>query len=334
MKRKLAASFIVKSGGCALLGKLLRWSGVLCLNYHRIGNGDDSLFDRELWSAGVDAFDRQVRLLKKNFDVVSPKDLAGLSKTARGRCIVITFDDGYLDNYVAAFPVLRTHGVGATFFVTTGFLDQRRLAWWDEIAWLVRRSTVASFDLKPWLAAPVVLDEPTRRCAIRTLLNVYKALPWDDTDGFLQGVRNALGSGPGGLEAVEDCWMTWDMVREMQGAGMTVGGHTVHHPVLARMPFDGQWAEVSGCARRIEQELGQPMRYFSYPVGGANAFNQDTRECLRRAGVEYAFSYYGGINRSEDWDDYDLRRVAVETYVDMDLFRTMVTFPQVFSRPR
>lgn len=334
MKRKFAASFLVKGGGCALLGKVLRWSGVLCLNYHRIGEGNASLYDRELWSAAADAFDSHMRFVKRHFDVVSPQDLADATAMRRARCMLITFDDGYLDNYTTAFPILRTHGVRATFFVTTGFLDQRRPAWWDEIAWLVRRAPTASLDLAPWLAAPVVFDEPTRARAIRALLNLYKALPSAETQSFLQAVRHAARSAFDTPEPADDLWMTWDMVRAMRSAGMTIGGHTVNHPVLARMSFDQQWAEVSGCAQRIERELGQPMRYFSYPVGGANDFNQDTRECLRKAGVQYAFSYYGGLNRSGNWDNYDIRRVAVEAYVDMDLFRSMVTLPQVFSRPR
>jgi peptidoglycan/xylan/chitin deacetylase (PgdA/CDA1 family) len=128
-------------------------------------------------------------------------------------------------------------------------------------------------------------------------------------------------------------WMTWDMLREMKAGGMWLGGHTVNHPVLARLDRDRQAQEISGCAKRLREELGEPMRWFSYPVGGPDAFNDDTRECLRDAGVETAFSYYGGYRRFDDWDRYDVRRVAVDADVADTRFRAMLALPQAFARP-
>jgi peptidoglycan/xylan/chitin deacetylase (PgdA/CDA1 family) len=126
--------------------------------------------------------------------------------------------------------------------------------------------------------------------------------------------------------------MTWDMVREMRAGGMGFGGHTVTHPILARCPPDRQCAEIAGCGRRLAEELGEPMRTFSYPVGNRRAFDDATRAGLRAAGVEYAFSYYGGYRRFADTDNYDIRRLAVDTDLTRDQFRAMVTLPQVFGR--
>lgn len=109
-----------------LAGHVARWTGVVGLNYHRIGDGRRSVFDRGLWSATPEDFDVQVGYLKKNFDVVSPTDLAHVADTRRGRHVIITFDDGYRDNYTAAFPVLRAHHVAATFFIATGYIDTPR----------------------------------------------------------------------------------------------------------------------------------------------------------------------------------------------------------------
>ena len=75
------------------------------------------------------------------------------------------------------------------------------------------------------------------------------------------------------------------------------------------------------------------MRFFSYPVGGLEAFNGDTRACLREAGVLYAFSYYGGFRKFDEWDDYDIRRVAVESDTGAAVFRSVIHMPQVFARP-
>lgn len=308
------------------VGSAWRWHGVLGLNYHRIGDGRASRFDRGLWSATVDGFDRQLGWLKARFDVIAPRDIPDALRVRRGRHALVTFDDGYEDNFSAAFPVLRRHGLPASFFVATGFVDRPRLPWWDEIAWMVRSSPRAGVEV-PGFLAPVAYDEPDRERAIRALLRTYYHLPASRGAAFLEAAGVATGSGrfPDGDGG--RVWMTWDELREMKAGGMTIGGHTVHHPILSRMPRDDQWREISGCARRLEAELGEPMRAFAYPGGLRDAFDADTRACLREAGVQAAFSYYGGFRPPSAWDDLDIPRIAVEQHMTFAEFRAEVLAP-------
>ena len=125
--------------------------------------------------------------------------------------------------------------------------------------------------------------------------------------------------------------MTWDMIREMRKSGMGVGGHTVSHPVLARLTPERQKNEIRGCGDRIAQEMQESMQCFSYPVGGSRAFDHVSRRCLQEAGVKYAFSYYGGFRRFAEWDDYDIRRVAIETDMTDEWFKTMATVPGLLA---
>src|SRR3954454_4083863 len=122
-KRKLAFGVLSKSGLTAFLRRCFPWSGVLCLNYHRVGDGSRSLFDRQLWSATAEEFDAQVHFLKKDFDLIMPDDLDEVRLKRQGRYALLTFDDGYRDNHDIAFPILKSHDVRATFFVSTGVLD-------------------------------------------------------------------------------------------------------------------------------------------------------------------------------------------------------------------
>lgn len=316
-----------------IAGSIARWTGVVGLNYHRIGDGTQSLFDRGLWSATAAGFDAQVRYLKTNFDVIAPKDVSYVVRVKRGRHVLITFDDGYADNYAAAFPILKSHRVPATFFIATGYIDRPRVPWWDEIAWMVRTSKQPSLDIPELLpSSPLVFDEPHRENAVRTLLRAYKKLPSHRTLAFLQTIADATGtgraaSGAADVEDVTRMWMTWDMLREMQRADMTIGGHTVEHPILSSMSREDQAEEISGCARRIKEELQISMRTFAYPVGSLAAFNADTRDCLRDAGVETAFSYCGGFRKLSEWDDYDIPRIAVEQETTFAEFRAAVMFP-------
>jgi peptidoglycan/xylan/chitin deacetylase (PgdA/CDA1 family) len=314
-----------------LVGAVARWRGVVVLNYHRIGDGRRSVFDRGLYSATAEEFDRQVRYVKRHFDVIAPSDIAEVVRTKRGRHVLFTFDDGYADNYTDAFPILRSHGVPASFFIATGYIDEPHLPWWDEIAWMVRASKRSSVEIPDFLGVVVPFDEPEREQAVRALLRTYKKLLDGRTEDFLAAIAVATGTGrpPSEVLDVRKLWMTWDMLREMHAGGMTIGGHTVHHPVLSRLTRAEQAEEIAACERRLKEELGVAMHAFAYPVGSQDAFNADSRDCLRERGVRAAFSYGGGIRRLGKWDWFDIPRMAIEQDTSFDEFRAMVMFPWV-----
>ena len=318
----------------AVLQRIAPWKGLLCLNYHRLGDGSDSVFDRGLWSADADALDEQVRFLKSNVDIVSPPDIPDILRNGRGRYVLLTFDDGYVDNYRVAYPILKSYGVPATFFVATGFLDNPRLAWWDEIAWMVRTSRKHAIEANRWFPLSVVFDEPDREVAVRALLAVYKVMPADSNEAYLDFLAEATGSGRYDAPEGRHVWMTWAMLREMRAAGMVVGGHTINHPILARLSPARQWEEVYGCGQRFAEEFGEPMLYFGYPVGSRQSFNEDTRACLRRAGVQYAFSYYGGVRSFKTWDDLDIQRVSIDSNMTLEWVQALVTLPSLYGRAR
>jgi hypothetical protein len=267
--------------------------------------------------------------VKKNFDVISPEDIAH-TQTCPGRYVLITFDDGYIDNYEEALGILKSRNVSATFFVATGFIDNPTLPWWDDIAWIVRntRESVIAGDCFP---GPIVLTKMNIEDVIRRILMIYKSLPAACTGQFLDSLAKSAKTGRYAGDEPQRMWMTWDMVRELRAAGMSIGGHTINHPVLARLSAEEQKQEIRGCKARLEQELGEKMRWFSYPVGGRDSFNTDTRNCLIDAGVELAFSYYGGYQGRKDLDCHDIPRVAIESDIDMGHFRSMMSIPQLFS---
>src|SRR3569833_1298572 len=327
MKRAFVAKLIGRTGLRHVIESVSRWSGVLALNYHRIGDGSRSAFDRGLWSADVETFARQIRFFKSQFDLITADDLPRVLGKRTGRFGMITFDDGYRDNLEAAFPVLRAEAVKATFFLTSGFIGTSTVPWWDEIAWMVRSSPLGSVQVPGWLEGTVAFDEPDRNAAIVTVLKTFKRTPSESTEQFLEALGRATRS--------DRCrsaplWMNWDMVRTLRAAGMTIGGHTVTHPELSRADPIRQASEIVGSIEHIARELGEPVTCFSYPVGGLTAFNSVSVEILRKAGVRYAFTYYGGFRRYDDWVDYDERRIAIEPEVTDDWFRCLVTIPGVF----
>lgn len=320
-RRDLAAVLLERSG----LGRALRngaaWRGLLVLCYHRIPD-----------AAAQDRLDEQLRLLTRYFEVVAPRDLLDPPDLRRRRLVAVTFDDGYRDNHALALPVLRGRGVRAAFFVATGYIDRPRKAWWDEIAWMVAASGRRELPAGRWLRRPLRLDDDTaREAAVVELTALYKQLPGGETEPFLASVAAATGSGRCEAAAAEEDWMTWDMLRELRDAGMDIGGHSVNHPLLGRLDAVEQRAEVEGCRRRLESELGLPMKLFAYPVGLPGSFDRRTRACLARSGVELAFSLRGGYARPGTWDPYDVPRSSVGADAGTP-FPAIAALPQLFAR--
>lgn len=329
-KKELLAKALDWTG----LNKLARttplWNGLIVLNYHRVGESDGSLFDHDLWSASAESFEQQVRFLGLNFDLIRIRDLDDLWNQRRGRYVLITFDDGYRDNYEWAFPILKAHNSSATFFLTTGFLDERKLAWWDEISWMVRCASQTALPANSWTGEPVSLKSIDVDQSIKTLLSVFKKLPGEKTEDYLNFLAKSTGSGRCPQDVADQIWMTWDMVREMHQAGMDFGGHTVNHPILANHPEEIQRNEIETCKQRIEAEIGQSISAFSYPVGGKDCFDDRTRACLKQVGYRWGFSYYGGFSHFDTHDSLDIPRIAVESEEPDALFRSSVSVPQLF----
>tara|TARA_R110002095_G_scaffold147182_1_gene127243 strand:+ start:25898 stop:26896 length:999 start_codon:yes stop_codon:yes gene_type:complete len=329
-KKELLAKAFDWSGLNRLARSTHLWNGLIVLNYHRIGEAHGSLFDHDLWSASAEDFDQQVRFLSLNFDLVRIHDLDDLWNRNKGRYVLITFDDGYRDNYEWAFPILKAYNSPATFFLTTGFLDQRKVAWWDEISWMVRSATQSSLPENSWTGDAISLKADNCDQSIKTLLSVFKKLSGDKTEAFLNFLAKKTGAGRCPQEIADQAWMNWDMVREMNEAGMDIGGHTVNHPILANHPEEQQRFEIEHCKQRIEAEINNSISAFSYPVGGKDCFDQRTRDCLKQSGYRWGFSYYGGYSQLDTHDNWDIPRIAVESEEPATLFRAAVSLPQVF----
>lgn len=329
-KKQFASQVLSRSGLATILRKSTGYHGFVVLNYHRIGDVEKASGDAGVYSGTVEMFERQLRLLKRDCDVITPDDVGDLSTRSRGNHVMITFDDGYRDNHDNALPVLKAVGLKAVFFIATGLMDHPHMSWWDEIAWMVRRSKAEGIGPSSTLPLSLPLTGG-REDAIEALLAIYKKLPPNATGPFLDDIASATGTGRAPREIGAKEWMTWDMVRNMRKAGMFIGGHTVNHPVLSTLSRFEQEREIVGCASAIEQQLGEPMSLFSYPRGKLGAFNEDTRAALYEARVQYAFSYYGGMNRPESLDPYDIRRAPVDANTPFEIFEAMVTCPQFFA---
>lgn len=305
------------------------------LAYHRVMEpvAPDFSFDLDLVSAWAERFREQMTLLRKRFHPMRFDEvLASVDKGRRlpRNAVLISFDDGYDDNYRVAFPILKDLGLSAMFFVATGHIDSGRPYAYD---WLVHMLCVTG-------ARVLELPELQFACPLPDGIAARRALAARVLDG-LKGLDDATQARI--IDALARAWdlplpashhdcrpMTWPQLQQMHEAGMEVGSHGVHHRMLAKLPPAAMKAELVDSRRRIGAELGVPARVVSYPVGGHDAFDAAVEFAARAAGYEMACSYLTGTNSLDERTLYSLRRLPVEREMDQAWFEAVMALPELF----
>src|SRR5437588_9548887 len=124
-RRRMLANLATRAGVVRVLESMPTRDGVLIVNHHRVGDKNACVYDRGVFAASAELFDEQVAYIKRNYPIILPHELAEMwagGKRLRRMHAMITFDDGYADNYEVAFPILKNHGVSGVFFLITSYV--------------------------------------------------------------------------------------------------------------------------------------------------------------------------------------------------------------------
>ena len=273
------------------------------LIFHRVFRHRDPLFPDEV---DADRFDRICRWLASWFNVM-PLDLAidALQQGALpSRSLAITFDDGYRDNHEVALPILKRHGLTATFFVAVGFLNGGRM-WNDTVIESFRGAPDGTLDLSDLGLGTFSISDPTsRRRAIDAVLPRVKYLDATNRRAAVDAISMRAVDG----RLPDDLMMTTNQVLALRRAGMGVGAHTVTHPILAKLSDAEVDQEVIDGRNVLERIVEVPVRLFAYP-NGKPGIDYDGRavNAVRRAGYAAAVSTAWGAAKQGD-DTFQLPR--------------------------
>jgi peptidoglycan/xylan/chitin deacetylase (PgdA/CDA1 family) len=310
--------------------------GLTVLLYHRIADPahlDD--LDPELVDATPSQFDAQMAYLARHFRPVGLEEVLAAHREKRTLPpdgVMVTFDDGYLDNYTHALPILLRHGIKAVFFVTTGHVSDRRMFWWERIRLIVTTSSLSSVRIAYPTDEELDLSSPGAKArAVRKMTRIVKDRFGLDLDRFLAELAAACRIDWDEAEwtrRADRALMTWDDVRALRAAGMGIGSHTRSHRVLQTLPPAELAAELTESRATLEARLGEPVTTIAYPVGKSVAALAPVRQAVADAGYELGFTTTPGMNNlAGDEDPYDLRRVAMDRDVPVGLSHLRMTFP-------
>lgn len=232
------------------------------LIYHRVLAEQDAIFPNEITAK---IFDTQLSYLKDVFNVLPLSEAVARLKTgilpARAACI--TFDDGYADNATLALPILQKHGLTATFFIATAYLNGGRM-FNDTVIEAIRRCENNEIDLATLgLGRHDVSNPKVKNIAIARILPKVKYLPHDQREETVNALANIVSDAP----LPDDLMMTTQQLKALHGAGMEIGGHTSRHPILANLGDSALREEIAEGKKFLEAVLGERISLFAYPNG-------------------------------------------------------------------
>lgn len=269
------------------------------LIFHRVLREPDPLFPDEV---DAERFTQLCRWARQWFEVLPLQQ--AIARLREGslppRALAISFDDGYADNHDVALPILQAAGLNATFFVATGFLNGGRM-WNDTLIEAVRCTRLDALDLEQagiaGLGRLLVASLVERRSAVMALIRACRYLPPEQRDLAVQAVARAARA-----PLRQDLMMGDEQVRALHRAGMGVGGHTVNHPILARLEPAAAKQEIEQGKQQLEQILQSPVKLFAYPNGRPDEdYRAEHAEMVRKAGFEAAVSTaWGSARRDSD----------------------------------
>ena len=313
-KRKLMN--LAYETGLIRAGRGLWAKSLTVINYHRIDNPHRNDFDsfKPNVSATPDDFSRQMDYLSKWFNVISIQHVLQWldgQKDLPSYAALITFDDGYLDNYTFAYPILRGHNFPALIFLTTEHIGTDLPFYWDMAAYCfhhTKRDQITFPDgTRATWSTPEQLDQVSKKW-----IELMKTLPQAEKIVYVQYLPEALNvSIPGGF--FKNLMMNWDHVKDMHKGGIDFGAHTMHHPILTRISLDEVRAEVAGSRSRIERELAEPVLSFAYPNGQSSDLNDEIETIVANTGIRAAFTLLNGPSSQAEVkrDPLAIRRIFI-----------------------
>ena len=276
-------------------GNSLGKGGLPCvpiLTYHSIGDSDNPFFP----ALPSTVFENQIRYLSKRFRLITlqslMKDLS--SGVVPSGSLVLTFDDGYKDNFTIAFPILKRYGAVGTIFLTTECIGSGVPLWTDVLGALFQETSSKSLVLKfgnsetfSWTS------REDKLLVFHKMKSLIKTLPEDRKTELLADIKEQLGN-----DSSFD-WsqrmLNWDDARLLHEAGIEIGGHTASHPILSQVSEERVYRELYDSKNSIEDAIQAPVTSLAYPNGTMNDFNEKVQKIAQKIGYHSACTTVDGV---------------------------------------
>lgn len=285
---------------------------VTILVYHGISYDKDHLN----MNIPPNLFESQINYLKNNYKVISLDKAVEIinDKKIDANYCVITFDDGFKNNFDYALPILKKYSVNATIFVTYNSIENGYFCW-SLLNNAVDKSTKTVLDLRKFDLGSLSLSSDKEKLdAIRSLHIMLKQLPNEkkkEIEDYIVGDEISC-------KEYDREMLNWSEIIEMIDTGLiTIGAHTISHPILSKLPYRDAIYEIDGCKKNIESKIGVKVNHFAYPNGSKADFTDETINIIKMAGFKSSCTTSKGTNDVES-DLYRLKRLSISCLMSSD----------------
>jgi peptidoglycan/xylan/chitin deacetylase (PgdA/CDA1 family) len=250
----------------------------------------------------TEVFRGQIEVIARHYDPVSMDDVLGFvrgEKELPQRAVAVTFDDGYLDNYEVAAPILERAGIPAAFYVTVDCIETGKLPWPSRLRFAFYTTQLREWKDEYGKAYPLSGDVQREKAYLRAC-DYCATLSGQVQECFVVALETELEIDP--AKRPDGLMMNWDHVRSLVKRGHIVGSHTMTHPNMAHVPAECAHIELRESKRKLEEVLGFPTAHFSYPCPAlAPHWKRNTIELCRQLGYLTAVtSNSGPVRRNDD----------------------------------
>ena len=269
-------------------------------------------------------FERLMRFLREKMHPVSLEEIVSFvagEKRIPDRAVSVTMDDGYMDNYLNAFPILKQYQIPATIFLTTGYTNTDSIYWWDLIGEILKRTKIKKLEMREikilldgkggWLPDIVPLNTLNRRnAAWEGLTLALRSCGAAQISKVIELMEDRLEVDSDAYKRLHSL-LTWSQIREMSRNGIEFGAHTVSHPLLSTLTSDQLVKELLLSKEAIEEQIGKPVISFAHPYGDDRAPGSDLPKTLAQCGFQCAFTVENGQVDAGS-NPFALKRVGIE----------------------
>jgi glycosyltransferase involved in cell wall biosynthesis/peptidoglycan/xylan/chitin deacetylase (PgdA/CDA1 family) len=301
---RVKTGYAVKKSVKLLLSHLLYYSGITSackkksskrlkvLAYHSINSVSLRPLEME---QDVSSFERQMVYLKNNFRLLSLSEFFECRNNGGAypeNAAMVTFDDGYRDNYINAYPILKEHNIPATVFLTTGPLETGEPLFFDALRYAITNTSRLTLDLRDIGLERYMLDSASQFMLAKVIKDITDSSKGMDPVSKAKLVHDIYDRLRMDTEEMKKkrMYLSWSEVSEMAANGIEFGSHTVSHPQLLSLPFEECKDELVRSKKIIEKRIGGKVKALAYPFGGSKDFNVEVERAAREAGYECAFS--------------------------------------------
>lgn len=321
---RLGCELIAKTKMAQLCQRLAYPDKVTILMYHGILK--ESLTVEDWCFLDELSFRKQIKYLREHFEIITLSDAVERMRNGgiRRPSAVITFDDGYQNNFDVAFPILRTEGIPATIFLATGLLNSRDTVWYCRLNLAFSQTHKDSIE---WNGSKFDLSTSSQKGrASAVIQDSLKRLGHPELMATVRSIILELGGDPDCPIEIGSPFRMLD--KEAVGAMATsglieFGAHTHHHAILRFLSKEERLNEIRQSIHAIKEVTGRACRYFAYPNGRTEDYDFEIIQDLKACGVQMAVTTISGPN-DRMTPLMELRRYGIGAGLPMAEFQVMV----------